>query len=310
MKRVVALEPREFPEEFNYQLFPYEEWVLQGGEGVRPYSSSMLRWLTSRLEFPRMFEGDSAFLYFTGGGSIRQGAWPYYLINEIIPMIWDCWPGCFELVCGFLERKKVKTCILTSTTNVNKIKNRFPDMNLLYVPEAVKVDGYKMGKDLSKREIDVLEYGRPNKSIILKTGWDKEINHVYNSDGIPLFRSSALFRDALSDSKLTLAFPRCDTQPEIAGDVETLTQRYWENMLSRVVMVGRAPRELVELIGYNPVIDIDKINPEKQMLDILNHIQDYQSFVDKNRETALEKGDWSSRMKQIRSFLRINNYEV
>ena len=47
-------------------------------------------------------------------------------------------------------------------------------------------------------------------------------------------------------------------KPELAGDIETLTQRYWECMLSRIVMLGHAPQELIDLIGYNPVIEIDK----------------------------------------------------
>lgn len=38
-------------------------------------------------------------------------------------------------------------------------------------------------------------------------------------------------------------------QPEIAGDIETLTQRYWECMFSRMVMVGHAPQELLTLSG-------------------------------------------------------------
>ena len=53
-----------------------------------------------------------------------------------------------------------------------------------------------------------------------------------------------------------------------AGDIETLTQRYWENMLSRIIMVGHAPKELVDLIGYNPIIEIDKENDKEQIIDI------------------------------------------
>ena len=54
------------------------------------------------------------------------------------------------------------------------------------------------------------------------------------------------------------------TQPEVAGDIETLTQRYWECMFSRMVMVGHAPQELIDFIGYNPVIELsDKISAEE-----------------------------------------------
>lgn len=90
------------------------------------------------------------------------------------------------------------------------------------------------------------------------------------------------------------------TQPEVAGDIETLTQRYWECMFSRMVMVGHAPQELIDFIGYNPVIELnDKISAEELIADVIEHIEDYQSLVDKNRETAEKMGSWEMRMKWL-----------
>lgn len=57
-------------------------------------------------------------------------------------------------------------------------------------------------------------------------------------------------------------------------------------------MVGHAPQELIDFIGYNPVIELtDTISPEEQIADVIEHIEDYQSLVDKNRETAEKLGD-------------------
>ena len=90
------------------------------------------------------------------------------------------------------------------------------------------------------------------------------------------------------------------TQPEVAGDIETLTQRYWECMFSRMVMVGHAPQELVDFIGYNPVIELrDDISAEELIADVLENIEIYQSLVDKNRETAEKLGSWNVRMKWL-----------
>ena len=91
----------------------------------------------------------------------------------------------------------------------------------------------------------------------------------------------------MGDAKVTIALPRSMTQPEIAGDIETLTQRYWECMFSRMVMVGHAPQELVDFIGYNPVVELrDDISAEDLIADVLEHIDDYQPLVDRNRATA------------------------
>ncbi len=119
-------------------------------------------------------------------------------------------------------------------------------------------------------------------------------------DGKFIFNNEQL-HEAMGDAKITIALPRSMTQLEVAGDIETLTQRYWENMLSRIVMVGHAPQELVDPIGYNPVIELDKENFTEQIFDILAHIENYQELVDKNRETALQLGDWTLRMKEVMS---------
>lgn len=79
-------------------------------------------------------------------------------------------------------------------------------------------------------------------------------------------------------------------------------------MLSRVVMVGHAPEELVSLVGYDPVVevplngDVSEIYTEK-ILEILQHINDYQPLVDRNRDTALKLADWSVRVKAIEEWL-------
>ena len=81
-------------------------------------------------------------------------------------------------------------------------------------------------------------------------------------------------------------------------------------MLSRTVLLGRAPKQLLELIGYNPVIDLDKNHPDEQVRDIVSHISDYQELVDKNRETALRLAPWEIRMKKIMTWLESLGYQV
>ena len=76
-------------------------------------------------------------------------------------------------------------------------------------------------------------------------------------------------------------------------------------MFSRMVMVGHAPQELVDFIGYNPVIELRKeISAEALIRDVLEHIDDYQELVDKNRETAERLGSWDVRMEWLMEKLR------
>ena len=57
---------------------------------------------------------------------------------------------------------------------------------------------------------------------------------------------------------------------------------------------------MVDFIGYNPVIELsDKISAEELIANVIEHIEDYQSLVDKNRETAEKLGSWDVRMKWL-----------
>ena len=77
-------------------------------------------------------------------------------------------------------------------------------------------------------------------------------------------------------------------------------------------MVGHAPKELTELVGYNPVIEMDMEHDLEQVECILSDINnpEYQELVDRNRETALQMGSWDIRMNQIMEWLRGLGYEV
>ena len=161
---------------------------------------------------------------------------------------------------------------------------------------------------MTEREIDVLEYGR-SANVNLNDSGDGIRYVCTKMNGKFIFNNDQL-HELMGDAKITIALPRSVTQPEVAGDIETLTQRYWENMLSRMVMIGHAPKELVELIGYNPVIELDRVHSNKQILDIIANIDDFQSLVDKNRETALRFGDWTLRMEKVMKFLQECGYEI
>lgn len=83
-------------------------------------------------------------------------------------------------------------------------------------------------------------------------------------------------------------------------------------MLSRIVMVGHAPKELVDLVGYNHVIEMDMEHDLEQVEQILSEIENpvYQELVDRNRETALRMGSWDLRMRQVMEWLKGLGYEV
>ena len=77
-------------------------------------------------------------------------------------------------------------------------------------------------------------------------------------------------------------------------------------------MVGHAPKELVDLVKYNPVIEMDMEHDLEQIKQILSDIDNpiYQAMVDRNRETALKMGSWDIRMKLVMEWLQTVGYKI
>ena len=310
MKVVKAVVPYIHPEYLNFKTAPYEAWVRNGGQVAQPhYPVRALHGPVFRHELPTLRRDDKeARLRFVEPVSLYFDTFPDYAFHEIIPMVWDCWPCYFEKMCVWLKRHKVRTAIFTSSQTAERIQERFPEMKVMWCPEAVDVTQYKKGKELKDRKIDLLEFGRSNGKVF-KSPLPSSVRHVCTKVGDTYIYNNEELYEALGDTKLTIALPRSMTQPEMAGDIETLTQRYWENMLSCIVMVGKAPQELIDMIGYNPVINMDIDHVNEQIMDILAHIEDYQELVDRNCETALMYGNWEMRMKEVMMFLKRNGYD-
>ena len=311
MKTVFAVSPYQHSNSINFKNGAFEAWKNLGGKVAKEhYPLRLFHRFVFNYQLPLFgYNKQEARLRFVEPVSLNFDTFPDYIKYEIIPLVWDCWPKYFEYTYNWFLKNRVQTAIFTSSQNVEMMKKILPHLNILYVPEGVNTQLYDKGKNLKDRKIDLLEFGRKNDKVF-NVRLPQEFNHLYNKNGNRLFSTNNEFFQALTDTKIAINFPRCDTQPEIAGNIETLTQRYWECMLSRIVMIGRAPKELVDFIGYNPVIDIDKQHTEEQILHILNHIEDYQPLVDKNYETAQKKADWSHRMKEVMSWLKSIGYTV
>lgn len=308
-KTVIAVSPYKYEKGINFKHYPYDAWCKLGGEYAKAhYPCKALHGLFYRYSFPAFSHNHSeARLRFVQPVSLLFDTFPDYMCYEIIPFFWDCWPRYFDNVCKWLIKYRTKSAIFTSSQVATKIKNLFPQMNVMSLTEGIIVDDYPAGKDLSKRENQLYEIGT-GRRCYLKSKYPEEYQKFSKLPINGLIRKREDYIKTLCDTKITITFPRCDLMPEETGDIETLTQRYWETMLTRSVILGRAPKELTKLIGYNPVIDIDKSNPIGQIEDILSHIDDYQPLVDKNRQTAFEKGSWDIRMKEVASWLKLCGY--
>jgi len=302
MKQIKAVSPYIHPGFLNFKLAPFHAWQAVGGKVAQAnYPWRLFHGLSYRYELPTLWKSKTeARLRFVEPVSISFDTFPDYARYEIVPMVWDCWPKDDEQVIGWLKKHCVKSCVFTCAQSSERVKKALPDMNMLLITEGIETAQYPGGKHLHEREIPLFMYGRAPAPL-----WE-QLNNLSGTSG----GDEETFHYRLQNSKVTIALPQCDVYPKRTGGQETLTQRFWEGMLSRIVMVGRAPKELTDLIGYNPVIDIDYGHFANQIREIVTHIGDYQSLVDKNRETALRMAPWEIRMKQVMDWLKKSGYEI
>lgn len=306
MKKVVAVSPYIYKTGCNFKYPAFVAWKNIGGAFINGvYPPRCLHRLFFKYDIlPTIFNNDDVHLCFAQPDFLGFDSYHSCLFHEIIPFLWDCWPKSDNRLVKWLIKHKVKTCIVTSSEAACRLRERIPNLNVLVVTEGINTVIYNEGKKLIDRDYDVYYYGR-QKRIAYDVNNHKTLNVIYDGNNDEFF-----YR--LQNSKVTVAVPRCDVVPqyEHTGGQETLTQRYWECMLSRMVMVGRAPKELIELIGYDPVIPIDYENYSGQIKNIVAHIEDYQELVDKNRETALRMASWEIRIKQVMEWLKGLGYNV
>lgn len=258
---------------------------------------------------------DKALLVTCRGQSLFPSVFPYYR-HKVIPMIWDVWPGYWKTLYSDL---RLLQCNIVFVTVRQIAEQLTADLGIkaYWIPEGINLNDYCPGSDLSQRSIDIYELGRQKREYnivienILQLGGKSLVCNEYATDGSLLklaYHTAEILLQNIPKTKVIVCFPKCDTHPENAGNLETLTQRYWEAMLSRCLIVGRAPKELTDLIGYNPVIDVNWNAPEEQLTHILNHIDDYQDFVNRNYSSALKYASWDNRIKQIKSILESEGY--
>ena len=243
-----------------------------------------------------------------GGHRIESAAWPWCYFYEIVPVMWDVWPEYFDLLVKFIRKNNVRLVFCTSSQQVEQLKKCVSGVQAVWLPEGISVASYPVGSRLVDRTVDVLEYGRRMASVhddILNHSFKRPINHFYATGNNLLFSDFDSMVAGIRNSKITICYPQCDTKPWRAGKIETLTQRYWEGMLSGTIIAGRAPKELINLCGYNPVITLGE-HPAQQIEDVLDHIEDYQELADRNRKYAEENADWSKRIPIVMKALDEN----
>ena len=82
-----------------------------------------------------------------------------------------------------------------------------------------------------------------------------------------------------------------------------MTIRYLQSMAAKCLILGHAPKEMIDLFGYNPVVEIEMSDPVGQLQSLLNSFSDYIPLIEKNFNKVASEHTWPHRWQQISSIL-------
>ena len=289
-----------------------QAWIDSGGASIEQNKlskSPIIKNFLKMLAMTRIpcHKKKQAFLICSRGGHLLKASVPYMFKGEIIPMLWDCWPDTWDTLERDLILTKCRLCFITASDVTKEFSKRLAQIKFVHIPEGVDINDYSKGKELQDRGIDVYELGAKHNYFhkkLMEGKLHEQYKLVYHTKtkqkGLAyVYEKWETFTSKIADTKIVISFPRCMRNPMGEGEVETLTMRYWEGMLSRCVIVGHCPQELIDLIGYNPIIEADFVNPCEQIIHVLHNLSAYQTLVNKNYTTACLYAPWHIRMKRI-----------
>lgn len=229
----------------------------------------------------------------------------FYYKNKNIFMF-DAWPKDQKEIIKFLNFFKIKNAFFTSFQATETIQLQASKTNCIWIPEGINPKEYKY-YSFKDKTIDVLALGRRydiyHNQIVDYLENNNRIYIYETQKGKIIFPKQSDFIDGLAKAKISICVPSSITHPDRSGNLETMTIRYLQSIVSKCIILGHAPKEMIDLFGYNPVIEIDIKNPKTQIEDILNNYTDYLPLIEKNYQTVVENHTWVKRWKEIKNVL-------
>lgn len=219
--------------------------------------------------------------------------------------IFDAWEQSHKEIVKIVKQFGISGVFVSSKTSASMLSTYKCKSRFYWIPEGINIELYKY-RTFNEKSIDVLELGRRYDSYhneIAETLKKYGFIHKYEIRKAEIvFPSRASFIDGLANTKISICFPSSLTHPERSGSIETMTVRYLQSMASKCLVVGRAPLEMIELFGYNPIVEVDMDKPAEQLIEILRNYEDYIPFIEKNYSNLVNHS-WRNRWDMMESII-------
>lgn len=223
--------------------------------------------------------------------------------------MFDPWPSANKLNENAIISYKINIAFVSAKQPANYFNTlKIQGFKAYWIPEGVNSKKY-LYNNFEDKTIDIIQYGR-------QWGWlhnkihplleEKNIKYEFSTEDNykdSKFKKRDELIRALAKTKIAVCVPRQITHPHHVGNLSTLTTRYFECMSSKCLIWGTAPEELIELFGYNPVIEINMDNPKEQLLDLITNFNAYIPLIEKNYSNVIQNHQWTNRIDDMQKII-------
>lgn len=240
------------------------------------------------------------------GPNIRKTVPRFFGPGRKSAYLFDAWPQNHEKFRLFADACGIDHFFVSSSQGTAALGRAVRSTACHWIPEGITPADYYLAFTPEKN-IDVLQLGRryDNYHDLIAEPLQKSGKiYLYEKvSGTVIFPTRLDYVEGLARAKVSICVPVSLTHPHRAGGIETMTVRYLQSMISKCLIIGHAPAEMIQLFGYNPLIEIDYSDPANQLLHILDHLDDHRDLIEKNYRIVREQHTWLNRWHRILQIL-------
>ncbi len=220
--------------------------------------------------------------------------------------IFDAWPATHQAITRFVAGWGVQYAFVSSRQAAERLAPVSESCTFIWVPEGIDPARYER-RTAGERDIDVLQIGRKFDAHhkLIAPALERAGKHYLfeKQKGTLVFPNREQLSEGLARSRISICVPSSITHPARAGDIETMTVRYLQSMASKCLVLGHAPAEMIDLFGYNPVIEIEIDNAADQVLGLLADYDSYLPMIERNYSIVTTEHTWDRRWERMSSLL-------
>ncbi len=227
-----------------------------------------------------------------------------YLKNvsgKSVGILYDAWEPNLPAIADYYSRLKFDYLFVTAKSSAEYLAKALQETNVRWLPESLLDENYSC-LQLLDRKTDVVQFGRyfaPAHEKLKNIASANAINYLCSENTNQLlFDDDEVFLSALGEARISICYARIFSHPNLTGSTNTMTLRYLQSMMSGCILIGSTPPEMIDLFGFNPVIEVTIENMESLVLDVVNNPDKYQEASTRNHEAA-KLHLWKDRAKTL-----------